>query len=93
MRDHSFCFQVGAMLKQFLPQLQTTFVKALNDGNRIVRVKAAVATGHLIKIHTRPDPIYTELHNSIKNLEDSSIRYVPCLCLFLHFLNFYLIFT
>lgn len=66
--------KVGAMLKQFLPQLQTTFVKALNDGNRIVRVKAAVATGHLIKIHTRPDPIYTELHNSIKNLEDSSIR-------------------
>lgn len=64
------------MLKQFLPQLQTTFVKALNDGNRIVRVKAAVATGHLIKIHTRPDPIYTELHNSIKNLEDSSIRYL-----------------
>ncbi|KAE8739724.1 hypothetical protein FOCC_FOCC014768 [Frankliniella occidentalis] len=66
--------KVGAMLKQFLPQLQTTFVKALNDGNRIVRVKAAVATGHLIKIHTRPDPIYTELHNSIKNLEDPSVR-------------------
>ncbi|KAJ1530782.1 hypothetical protein ONE63_005633 [Megalurothrips usitatus] len=66
--------KVGSMLKQFLPQLQTTFVKALNDGNRIVRVKAAVATGHLIKIHTRPDPIYTELHNSIKNLEDSSVR-------------------
>lgn len=62
------------MLKQFLPQLQTTFVKALNDPNRIVRLKSANALSHLILIHQRADPLFTELHNTIKNTDDSSIR-------------------
>lgn len=62
------------MLKQFLPQLQTTFVKALNDPNRIVRLKSANALSHLILIHQRADPLFTELHNTIKNTDDTSIR-------------------
>lgn len=62
------------MLKQFLPQLQTTFVKALNDPNRVVRLKSANALSHLILIHQRADPLFTELHNTIKNTDDTSIR-------------------
>lgn len=62
------------MLKQFLPQLQTTFVKALNDPNRTVRLKSAAALGYLILIHQRADPLFTELHNTIKNVEDLSIK-------------------
>jgi HEAT repeat protein len=62
------------MLKQFLPQLQTTFLKALNDGNRQVRLKAATALGHLITIHTRADPLFTELHTTVKTAEDSAVR-------------------
>ncbi|KAG5899951.1 hypothetical protein JTB14_002498 [Gonioctena quinquepunctata] len=66
--------KVGIMLKQFLPQLQTTFVKALNDPNRSVRLKSAMALSHLIGIHQRADPLFTELHNTIKNTEDVLIR-------------------
>ncbi|XP_076367337.1 lethal (3) 80Fj isoform X2 [Tachypleus tridentatus] len=63
--------KVGIMLKPFLPQLQTTFLKALGDGNRQVRLRAAAALRHLIVIHTRCDPLFTELHNSVKNSDDS----------------------
>ena len=66
--------QVGAMLKPFLPQLQTTFIKALNDPNREVRMCAATALQKLIKLHTRVDPLFTELHNGVKNTEDNTIR-------------------
>jgi hypothetical protein len=34
--------KASAMLKPFLPQLQTTFLKALNDTNRTVRLKAGL---------------------------------------------------
>ncbi|KAJ8312745.1 hypothetical protein KUTeg_010118 [Tegillarca granosa] len=66
--------KVGALLKPFLPQLQTTFLKALNDPQRSVRLKAASALGKLIVIHTRVDPLFTELHNGIKNAADTSVR-------------------
>lgn len=66
--------KVGMTLKQFLPQLQTTFIKALNDSNRTVRLKSGAALGHLIIIHQRADTLFVELHNTIKNTDDSSIR-------------------
>ncbi|KAI9565775.1 hypothetical protein GHT06_009568 [Daphnia sinensis] len=66
--------KVGALLKPFLPQLQTTFVKSLSDPNRQVRLKAATALSHLIVIHTRADPLFNELYTSIKTTDDSSIR-------------------
>lgn len=66
--------KVGVLMKQFLPQLQTTFLKALNDSNRLVRLKAGTALSHLIVIHTRPDPLFTEIHNAIKSTEDPAIR-------------------
>lgn len=62
------------MLKQFLPQLQTTFLKALNDPNKQVRVKAGYALSQLIVIHTRADPLFVEMHNGIKNSEDLTVK-------------------
>ena len=35
--------KTGVMLKPFLPQLQTTFVKAVHDPHRGVRLRAAHA--------------------------------------------------
>uniref|UniRef100_W8CCK9 Translational activator GCN1 n=1 Tax=Ceratitis capitata TaxID=7213 RepID=W8CCK9_CERCA len=66
--------KVGVMLKQFLPQLQTTFLKALHDSNRTVRMKAGKAISELVIIHSRPDPIFIEIHNGIKSSEDLPIR-------------------
>ncbi|XP_071180493.1 stalled ribosome sensor GCN1-like [Mytilus edulis] len=66
--------KVGVMLKPFLPQLQTTFLKALNDPQRSVRLKAASALGQLIIIHVRVDPLFTELLNGIKNATETGVR-------------------
>lgn len=66
--------RVGIMLKQFLPQLQTTFLKALHDPNRIVRIKSGYALANLVVIHTRADPLFIEMHNGIKNTDDQSIK-------------------
>ncbi|TRY72261.1 hypothetical protein TCAL_11937 [Tigriopus californicus] len=62
------------LLKPFFPQLQTTFMKALNDANRSVRLKAGIALSFLITIHMRPDPIFNELQNGVKNADDASLR-------------------
>ncbi|XP_059612340.1 stalled ribosome sensor GCN1 [Phlebotomus argentipes] len=66
--------KVGVMLKQFLPQLQTTFLKALHDPNRMVRIKAGQALAQLVMIHTRADPLFTEMHTGIKGNDDSAVR-------------------
>lgn len=66
--------KVGVMLKQFLPQLQTTFLKALHDASRAVRMKAGYALAELVLIHTRPDPLFTEIHNGLKNADDPQVR-------------------
>ena len=63
------------MLKPFLPQLQTTFVKALNDPNRAVRLKSASALAQLVEIHVRVDPLFNELNTGVKSSDDSNIRY------------------
>lgn len=66
--------QTGVMLKPFLPQLQTTFVKAVHDAHRGVRLRAGAALAHLITIHTKPDPLFTELHNAVKAADDTPTR-------------------
>ncbi|XP_062579849.1 stalled ribosome sensor GCN1-like, partial [Saccostrea cucullata] len=66
--------KVGVQLKPFLPQLQTTFLKALNDPQRQVRLKSASALGKLTVIHTRVDPLFTELHSAVKNASDQSVK-------------------
>lgn len=69
--------KVDIMLRPFIPQLQQTFLKSLNDGNRTVRLRAANALSHLIVVHTRCDPVFTDLHNAIKSGgsgDDNSVR-------------------
>ena len=71
----SLLYKASILLKPFFPQLQTTFVKALNDPNRTVRLKAGIALSHLIVIHMRPDPLFNELANGIKGAaDDTSVR-------------------
>jgi len=62
------------MLKPFLPQLQMTFTKALNDPSRAVRLRSADALGQLVTIHSRVDPLFTELLKATKDADDSSLR-------------------
>ncbi|XP_040564950.1 LOW QUALITY PROTEIN: stalled ribosome sensor GCN1 [Lepeophtheirus salmonis] len=66
--------RAGVMLKPFFPQLQTTFLKALNDSIRSVRLKSGLALSYLIAIHVRPDPLFNEILTGIKSADDSSIR-------------------
>ncbi|KAJ4944183.1 hypothetical protein JOQ06_012728, partial [Pogonophryne albipinna] len=66
--------KVGIALKPFLPQLQTTFLKALQDSSRAVRLRAAEALGQLVSIHTKVDPLFTEQLAAIRNAEDAGVR-------------------
>lgn len=51
----------GPALRAFVPQFQTTFVKALADPSRQVRVEAINALGLLMPLSTRVDPLLKEL--------------------------------
>jgi hypothetical protein len=64
----------GAGLKAFVPQLQTTFVKALTDPSRAVRSRAGLALGRLIPLTTRVDPLLSELCAAAAAAEGSAIR-------------------
>ncbi|XP_062084326.1 protein ILITYHIA [Humulus lupulus] len=56
----------GMALKPFLPQLQTTFVKCLQDSTRTVRSSAALALGKLSALSTRIDPLVGDLLISLQ---------------------------
>lgn len=51
----------GPALRAFVPQFQTTFVKALADPSRQVRLEAISALGLLMPLSTRVDPLLKEL--------------------------------
>ncbi|KAH9095800.1 hypothetical protein LEN26_017701 [Aphanomyces euteiches] len=55
----------GAALKPFLPQLQTTFVKALNDPSGEVRSHGGSALTQLVKLSQRVDPLMSELSDRL----------------------------
>ena len=80
--------QCGANLKPFLPQLQTTFMKAFNDINRGVRIKAAEALGKLVTIHNRIDSLFAELIALTKTSEDIGMRLLHRTFLFMSTLVF-----
>lgn len=64
----------GAALKAFLPQLQTTFLKATHDETREVRIRAAEALGKLAAHHARIEPLVTELRKVLSdNMETSEM--------------------
>nr|CAB3498404.1 unnamed protein product [Digitaria exilis] len=61
----------GIALKPFLPQLQTTFVKCLQDSNRSVRTRAAAALGKLSALSTRVDPLVSDLLSMLQSGDES----------------------
>jgi HEAT repeat protein len=56
----------GIALKPFLPQLQTTFIKCLQDNTRAVRSRAAWALGKLTGLSTRVDPLVGDLISGLQ---------------------------
>ena len=48
-----------------MPQLQTTCVKSLQDGTKLVRMRAAAALTRLSVLSTRVEPLLNELHNQV----------------------------
>ncbi|KAG2312032.1 hypothetical protein Bca52824_023589 [Brassica carinata] len=63
----------GMALKPFLPQLQTTFVKCLQDSTRTIRSSAALALGKLSALSTRIDQLVGDLTTSFL-AADSGVR-------------------
>eukprot|EP00250_Pteridium_aquilinum_P013931 c21667_g1_i1 orf=228-8111(+) len=59
----------GIALKPFLPQLQTTFIKCLQDNSRPVRSRSAWALGKLASLSTRVDPLVSDLLNGLQASE------------------------
>lgn len=57
----------GDALRPFLPQLQTTFIRALKDSNKGVRDQGAEALVHIIKLSTRIDNVINDLSSDIVN--------------------------
>lgn len=51
----------GLALRAFVPQFQTTFVKALSDPSRSVRIEAIKALALLMPLTSRIDPLIKEL--------------------------------
>ncbi|KAF2363096.1 HEAT repeat [Trinorchestia longiramus] len=72
--------KTGVMLKPFLPQLQTTFIKAIHDPHRGVRLRSGYALAHLVSIHLKPEPMFLELQTSVKAEEDVAVRETLIFC-------------
>lgn len=64
----------GASLKPFVPQLQTTFVKALGDSSRVVRKQGRGALGQLMGLTTRVDPLISDLASGASSAAEAAIK-------------------
>ncbi|KAK8951558.1 hypothetical protein KSP39_PZI003863 [Platanthera zijinensis] len=63
----------GIALKPFLPQLQTTFIKCLQDSTRTVRTSSAHALGKLSALSNRVDPLVGDLLSTLQ-ASDGGVR-------------------
>jgi len=60
-------YKSGIVMKPFMPQLQTTFVKNLSDPTPTVRGRAIAALEALMTLDIkRMEPLVTELHNGVR---------------------------
>ena len=66
--------KVDMTLRPFLPQLQPTFLKNLNDINRTIRLKSGCALAKLLFMNPKMDQIILELLNYLKTNEDTLIK-------------------
>ncbi|CAN0483995.1 unnamed protein product, partial [Scytosiphon promiscuus] len=64
----------GASLKPFVPQLQTTFVKALGDSSRAVRKQALSALGHLMRLTSRVDTLISDLASGASSAAEAAVK-------------------
>jgi len=71
---HVILNKAGKALRAFVPQLQTTFLKALGDTHRSVRSAAAQALGDLMELASRVDPLITELANQSLNASVNAVK-------------------
>ncbi len=61
-------------LKAFLPQLQSTFVKALQETSSMtVRLCAGGALSRLVAIHIKPDAVVVDVGKVSKACDDGQI--------------------
>ncbi|KAL1515351.1 hypothetical protein AB1Y20_001981 [Prymnesium parvum] len=68
----------AALLKPFVPQLQTTFVKALSDTTRVVRMRGATALCKLVALSARVEPLATELLNTLASADPAVQNALLC---------------
>lgn len=57
----------GDALRPFLPQLQTTFLRALKDSSKGVRQQGGEALVHIIRLSTRIDNVVNDLSSDVVN--------------------------
>ncbi|CAO3633857.1 unnamed protein product [Cunninghamella echinulata] len=66
--------KVPLHVKPFLPQLQRTFIKSLQEPEQIIRDRAAEALKVLIPLQLRVDPLVTELVSGIRTCTDMEVK-------------------